>query len=411
MKAIDLKCSNCGAALEPSPDGGTVVCKYCGHRLLIDRPKPPPQPKPVVIVKAPDAPPPTSGGRGRGFLFTVALLGVITAATAPAWRPLLKGAGGLSMPTLVNERLLWHHVGGPPVVAAIGGQEVAIGRVRAGDDDQLKIAAVDPAGARIRWRSGPLGSYSDGYRATWFVVAGERVVASDFHSRVHVYDLASGREERAVTLTDRVESLCALPDGQVWASQVDRRAVTIQLATGAVEEAKRPASCPSEKPMMMWMERHHHGGAHGAPHVAGFAARDVLTDGDDAVALGIKSPGTPVPMAVGFDPAGGKVRWQAVVPAVDAATARSDEEAALFRGRFVAAYGAGSKGYHLTAFDATSGARQWDVALRKLFAVDSLNGVTASPRYVYVGRTSSLDVFDAANGRLLGAVGSETYED
>ena len=36
MKLINLKCSNCGAALEIDPERTQAFCSYCGAKLFID---------------------------------------------------------------------------------------------------------------------------------------------------------------------------------------------------------------------------------------------------------------------------------------------------------------------------------------------------------------------------------------
>ena len=79
-------------------------------------------------------------------------------------------------------------------------------------------------------------------------------------------------------------------------------------------------------------------------------------------------------------------------------------------GRVVVTYGAGQEDWYLASFDANTGSRVWETKLRPLFAVDSLNGLTVTDKYVLLGRTSSLEVFDATDGSLLGTVGKETYD-
>ena len=78
---------------------------------------------------------------------------------------------------------------------------------------------------------------------------------------------------------------------------------------------------------------------------------------------------------------------------------------ALEGGRFVTPYEVTSKGWHFTAFDARSGQRVWDVPLQPLVGVDHPEGFSLSAARVYVMRTSSVEVYDAKTGALVGTIG------
>ncbi|MGB1277081.1 MAG: hypothetical protein ACPG77_15155, partial [Nannocystaceae bacterium] len=97
---------------------------------------------------------------------------------------------------------------------------------------------------------------------------------------------------------------------------------------------------------------------------------------------------------------------------VDRSSVREDSNKAegLAAGRFISIYGSGQDFWHLTALDAKTGARLWDTKLRPLFSVDQVDKVTVTATHVFVNRTSSLEVFDASSGKLLGTVGNETYD-
>ena len=64
-----------------------------------------------------------------------------------------------------------------------------------------------------------------------------------------------------------------------------------------------------------------------------------------------------------------------------------------------------SKGWHFTAFDAHSGQRLWDIALRSGIGIDDSEGFSLSASRVYVMRTSSLEVYDAKTGASVGTIG------
>jgi hypothetical protein len=74
----------------------------------------------------------------------------------------------------VDSSFLWDDVGGPPVVAWVGGRPAVLGRVRRRPDDALEIVAVDPSDLHEVYRVKDLGTYSQGYQAVWFAVSGAR---------------------------------------------------------------------------------------------------------------------------------------------------------------------------------------------------------------------------------------------
>jgi hypothetical protein len=71
----------------------------------------------------------------------------------------------------------------------------------------------------------------------------------------------------------------------------------------------------------------------------------------------------------------------------------------------VAPYEVTSKGWHFAAIDARSGQRVWDVSLQPLIGISEPEGFSMSPTRVYVMRTSSLEVYDAKTGGLVGTIG------
>lgn len=309
-----------------------------------------------------------------------------------------------------TERLLWDDVGGSPVAVTIAGADAVLGRVRVGSGDQLYIVAYDAATLQPRWRSGPYGSYTEGYRSTFHAVVGERVVISDFRANLHLVDLQSGETVQTIALTDRVADLCVFSERhQVWVRQVDERNLLVDVDGGAVSiDSGRSRTCPAGS-RSVYPDRTNT--EHSVMYVPGVRVVREYVDGALGVAAGVKSPGTPIPYAVGFyaQSRGRAVRWKALVPSVDVASVRElpswDQVSALGFGRYVTVYGVGSKGWRLAAFDAQSGARLWDVLLHEIFAVDNAGDIVLSKGHVYVVRTSSLDVLDATTGQFIGEVG------
>ena len=305
-------------------------------------------------------------------------------------------------------RALWDRVGGPPVPVTIQGQEAVVGRMRL-DDDQLYIVATDAATVRPLWKLGPLGTYSDGYQVTHFVIAGSSVVVTDARGTLRIYDLVSGQERKTVALRDRATNLCLAGPSTVAVAVLDNQHVALDTGSLTLSEAALPAGCDAHRSSFRRGDSREDSPRTRKPTARGFSVTDAHAEGELGVAAAVKSPGTPTPYALGFTPKTREIRWQQLLPTVDPLSVSATEHDALVAGRYLAIYGVGSAGWHLTALDAHDGARLWDTELRPLFAVDSIEALVVTAQFAYVNRTSSLDIYDAATGKLRGTVGSETY--
>jgi hypothetical protein len=420
---LSRNCPNCGAALGTSPPGQAIVCHYCGHSFQT-APEANPAPRIIVVTPGRRPVPPTRGNAGRSLmsvffsLFVVALVGGMSFVRARS-HGLANLPSEIVAATTVSD-FMWDTVAGPPIPAAVGGGTVEgfVGRIRTRGDDTLWIAAFDGAKLGQVWKAGPLGTYSQAYQSTFASVVGRSVVVTDYRANLHVYDVASGRETRTVKLTDRAKGMCTpiAAKSRVWIEMSDEKNVLFDVDAGTSTPSPRPAGCPegeSSGDCRGWLTRGAPrpgcAGPEGAPKVNGFQAVNVIEDGDAAVALGKKHPGTALPVAVGFDPKTKAVRWQAPVASGDQAAAAESSSTsimdALAGGRFVVPYEVTSKGWHFTAFDAHSGQRVWDVPLRAQIGIDNPEGFSLSATRVYVMRTSSLEVYDAKTGALVGTVG------
>jgi hypothetical protein len=436
-------CPNCGAALDSSPVANRITCRFCGHSFdLPAAPAPRPQ-RQVVLNISPNLTREVAAAKrvvSSLIMFAVfmailvAVAGSVLAsralsksktATLDAFSALSAIPGMPGMPNLAQALapvdFLWDTVSGPPIpVPASAGPEGVIGRIRKRPGDDLWIASFEGSRFKQTWAVGPFGTYSQGYRATFTAVVGRYVVVSDYRANIHSYDIATGHEVHVLQLSDRVKAMCGSPDGkpQVWIEQSDEKTGIFDATTGQTTAATRPAWCPNDSFEVRndcrgWLKRGapvtHCRGPEAAPKVPGFEALNVLQDGDAAVALGKKKPGTAVPLAVGFDPQTRAIRWQHPVPSGDLASAAESGTTgvmdALSDGRFISPYQTVPRGWHFTAFDARSGDRLWDIELQKVFGVDNPEGFSLSPARVYVMRTSSVEVYDAKTGALLGTIG------
>ena len=424
-RLVSLHCANCGAALPPK-EGGAYRCEYCGHGYEIAQepppyfPPPPPQyvQGPVrIVVQRPRA---RAGCAGTIVTFVVlAFAGVIVSSALLKTK---KAATNAVTPNRAHDspvaaspsdRLLWDDVGGPPQIAKMAdGSEAFLGRYRVGSADQLFFIAADSSTMKEHWRAGPLGSYSEAYQATHLSIVGTHVVYSDFKSSIHVLDVTTGKETHALKLTDRVLQVCPLADGtEAWVQVADGANVLVDINAGTKKLAPKPASCVDRpSPFRKGFEARASSSA--MPKTPGFKANHVYVDGASGVAEGFKSPGTRIPLLVGFDPTLHLIRWQGPLESVDADAMHESSHVAggLAGGQFVATYELPSKPSRIAAFDAKSGTRTWDVELphQKIGYVDDL---VMSATRIYVVRSSNVEVLDAKNGTLLGRVGSAWLDD
>jgi outer membrane protein assembly factor BamB len=322
--------------------------------------------------------------------------------------------------TAATTNFFWDTVSGPPIPAPVGtGAEGFVGRIRVRGEDTLWIAGFEGNGLSVAWKAGPFGTYSQGYQSTFTTVVGRDVVVTDYRANVHVYDVATGKELRSAKLSDRANAMCAAPDGKghVWIATTDEKHVLFDVEAGTLTASPRPAWCPdlwaANGDCRGWLKRGaprlECKGPEAAPKVPSFEAINVVEEGDLAVALGKKHPGTAVPIAVGYDPKTKAVRWEQSIASGDQAGVTEISTTsimdALAGGRFVAPYELTSKGWHFTAFDARTGQRVWDAPLQSTIGSSDPEGFSLSATRLYVMRTSSLEVYDAKTGAQVGSVG------
>lgn len=411
---VSLRCSHCGAKLAVESQVERIRCEYCGTEFLPPRrpaKKARPKPEPTSPSAAPRAAWSWLGGL-LALLPAIPALWIGWRSCGSSVQSVMPGGSFSSQPLASRPllRALWDDVGGPPVPVLLGAGETLLGRMRLGSDDQLYIVAADAATATVRWQIGPLGSYGEGYRDTWFVTTTKRVAVSDHRGRLHIHALDTGAELAVLPLTDRVSHLCPVADSEELAvGAVDGRTWLLDTARvsqpAALREAPLPAGCNKRRVSHdASPPRHPH------PSVPGLRVVRSYVEAELAVAAAVKSPGTPLPFAVGFDAKTRAVRWQVPVPAADALTVRECSPGALGGKRFFSTCGVGSSaGWRLVALDAESGTRLWETSLRPLFAVDWIKSLVATPHGVYVTRTSSLEIYDPATGKLRGVLGNESY--
>jgi hypothetical protein len=316
------------------------------------------------------------------------------------------------------EHLTWDHVEGMPWFFDAGGRAAILGRTRRVlDGDRLAIEAFSAADGAPLWRIEGLGAYTGGYRAVHAVPVGDAVVVSDPAGAIHVHDAATGARRSTTASSDQVEELCPDPAGaptRVFVVQVDERHGFFDPGTATRSEGARPKHCRG----FPW-DGHAARGGKADPDVSeqrpprrpGLDVRRVFVEDGVRTALAVKDPGTPVPHALGLD-AKGSVLWDTVLVDGGPEAIRSDDHfGALAGGAFHAVIPVGTEdGWELVSLASATGEVRWRLRLRPIFAVDDIAGIVATPTRVFVGRMASVEIYDAADGRLVATLGRETYD-
>jgi hypothetical protein len=296
-------------------------------------------------------------------------------------------------------KMEWHEA---PIVASVGGDDTedVIGQVSTvGEDGQMTyyVGAFDGTTFEQLWRSPSLAVLERGERPPIVHMVADHVIVAESNS-VHIDDPTTGNETGTVRTTDRIVDICPYgPEkARVWAKVADGRSVAIDPQNAESKPLEQPpAGCEARGKTKL-----------DAPTVSGFSPSKVLIEGDVAVALGVKSPGSPIPMASGFDPKSRKVRWTHPIAQSDDVLnviTTSGRIADLSDGRLYATYRLSSAGWQLAAIDGKSGERVWDAAIPDGNA--GIGTITVSPARVYLAHATWLDVFDKASGKRIGTIG------
>ncbi len=424
---IELDCPNCGASLPAAAQGTQFACTYCGQAVRYEPPAPPAPPpaasfaaygprpvpmQPPVFLPLEPAPPMARNVGCIPVVAALAVVGVVVAALLVRKAASGPGGGGiLAADPLVAHTAAWRATDDrtPIPVRLATGDGFVIGLRKApGQEDTLYFAVVDATTLKEVWRTAPLGKYMSAYQGSHVTVVGSNVVYTDPKNRIHALDLATGRELRSGAYSDRAQYVCPVSDATVYVYTADQKPVIFDVATGQTT----PTDAKAEPPASCGIDRH---GDERMPKVPSIQMRGSAEGGGRAVAWGYKSPGTPVTSLFGFDPKTKAVKWQ--TPLAGAGQSVSDYqemEAWAFAGnRFYTAYKVQETDdeNRIVAFDATSGARLWDVGLRGIFAVDSVYGMGATASMVFVHRMDIVDVLDANTGKLRGTYLETTYDD
>jgi outer membrane protein assembly factor BamB len=407
MKAVHLKCPQCGATLQGAGDATDVTCTYCGTVSQIQQRATVFQrlvPSRADVMRARMAAQPASNTTGT-IVIVVTLL-VLASFLVPVALVVsdCDGGGGRAGSTLGWEgtgSLLFADVDGD-------GRGDVVGRGRVvGSADLVHVIALDGVTGAQRWKSAALGTYNETYQGM-LLLAGSHAVFVSPRGGVTAVRLEDGTLAWTATLPERVTRPCAGAPDVLALELTDGRQVALDTSTGAVE-AEAPAPPP------------HLDAAEGTC-VALPTDRDDASDRPradtyltDALAMGhsielragpyrvVSGPGARgarVPVLARVDEAGTQV-WRVDVPSDRLGAKESAAEHPLLAaplGLACAEWEVSASGRNpprLACFELDSGARRWEATLASDLPLEA---VVAGDALVYTSSWGTLQAFDPATG-------------
>ncbi|MBU8898083.1 PQQ-binding-like beta-propeller repeat protein [Corallococcus sp. M34] len=323
---------------------------------------------------------------------------------------------------LPAENIHWNASDGPVVMDLNGdGTDDIIGHVsaislQAGGTSRELVAAFDGKTFAKLWEVAPEGPASDAQMRTWVAKQAGRLVMTE-PGAVRILEPATGRNLGRVPLSDKPSYLC-VPVGNlhsVWVEVEDGQHLEFDVQSGTSRPAlKPPPSCAarplSEQTCSMFRPRAlptRCEEPRRVPAIAGFTPRMLYRVGDLRLVIGVRSPGTSVPMAAVFEERGTKPLWHGLVADMDPLRLAEDvsEAVEVTPDAVYLGYGLKEGGMRLTRRDIRTGAVVWDVPIP-----GSKDGSPPSALWLlggrmYVPHWTWLDVFDIQTGQLLGRIG------
>lgn len=406
-------CTNCGARLPvPQPGQTAIACSYCGTATPVAVPRPPTVQLFRVTQLAIAAPVRRTISPAAYAVIAVVVLSVIGAVLSALGRRARVSNEG---PTVfgktfaVGEQVMWGL--NAPAIGDLDGDGVEdfAGIIRTVTPDAVYAAAFSGASFKQMWRSSALGTWSEAYGATQVAIASGRVVVTSFHRDAKVYEGRTGAEVSTFTLSDQAERICS-SGTKVFIDTKDKSHLQIELASlTSSKPSVRPDWCPEGDTSCRNIFKTPHArctsksGAIG--NVTGFQTERVFYDGDTAVALGFKWPGTPIPMAVGWDTKQKRSTWKTTFTTSPSVREGAPRVADVFNGKLVAYYEMKTGLHHVIAIETKTGKIAWDIELPQSsmeFGPEELNG---SSSRIYVPLSTWLDILDAKTGKVLQTVG------
>ncbi|MBK9031668.1 MAG: PQQ-binding-like beta-propeller repeat protein [Myxococcales bacterium] len=434
VRAINVRCPNCGASLTVDDGASSVACQYCGTSARIQtRSRVFQVPRALPLAQGPIARQPFNRAVLIGpilFLVIAAAVGVSVVVRAPrraspAAAPQAPQPGqsvSVEAPPPKIYPDTW--ATGFPLITDVDGDggDDMIGLTRnVHDGDRGQIGAFSGDTGAPLWRGDPIGTYSESVQNTLYL-AGDLILMATPAGELRAFARADGAPRWTAALGERINVACVIGD-QVAAAVVgtnDRRWHTVALVDGEQADAAAPRRVEPRdrtRTSLAWVEgklpagtcvplpsndRNAMPGLATAdswsklPKIEGMSVVRLVRRGEGPiVAVGRKWPGTGVPMLAVLD--GRTARWTTVVPDANPLEARADDHHVTVGADAVFQVWEGKDGPHLTAFDLADGRRRWDVALDKDQARVVIGAVIVGARVVVAG-WGGLQAFGVTDG-------------
>lgn len=376
---------------------------------MLQRPLPPvgPSSLPVVIR-------PVSGLRWvvlGGVVVALIFAGVV--ALVPIWVSDWLSAPPAGTLGARGASPSWH---GRPVLADVDGDGIVdiIGNTRyVRDGDQIHVAAFSGTSGALLWESSAVGTHSNTLSSRLASVA-DRVLVSKDDGQIHAYTRATGAAVWTAALGDKVVAYCANAEAAqtVVVATLDGHAHQLDLRTGERSPAaplviedewqrdddRGPRCIRIPDNSASWTGRARRSHLREAAEIVGFRP-DLFLElpNQGLVALGMRTPGSSVPMLAGFD-AARRASWTVEIPSRDALNTSVTDESIVIAGDLIAVIYIGRDNKaRLAAFALANGSRRWDVAV----SIDpTFGGISVTQRTVLVAGGNGLEAFDLASGKL-----------
>lgn len=413
-------CAHCGAPMPMPTEPTSITCQFCRNTQLVAPrstqaapPAPAPQiPRHAVQPQASRAALPLVAAG----IVVLAVVGGIASAVFVRGTPTggdkaKPGSGGV-VPR--GEHLQWassvkHSV--VPIRLDADEVEDFVGAYHLfdGGKQTFHVGAFDGKSLERIWGTPAMSELGGGAHVG---VAGNRVIATDSQNRIHVLELATGKELALIGMSDQARRMCTPSDGhaEAWIQLADKQHVLVDTSSGTARISPEPGWCPAvdgDCPPTRTPCRSAQDHTQGANHpfkVDGVYTQYLLEEGTLQIAVGTKMPGTPTPMLLGAT--SGELKWKQVLPQDPLGVTGTREIAAeLHRGKlYVTHAGASDKPAHLVTVDAASGQRLKDVVIPR-GTVSEPETIEVSDTRVYVAHWTWLDIFDASSSEHIGTVG------
>lgn len=382
MRALVVRCPQCGASLDVQGDATSVRCTYCDTTARVQT-----RSRVLQVPRTVDA---DAGPVARQRFSWVALL-PFAALLAMVGFGVVLGQRSLGARA---DRQLWAGASQMPVLADVDGDgiEDVLGIVRhVMKDDRAHLVAHNGATGAQLWESPSLGTFSS-LGSYHLAVRGGLVLLADDRGRLTARDARTAAVRWTLAFDEKIDDLCA------GAAPGELVVLTADGHTSIVDAAgSRRAGTPlvrldrsSDRLPALFFQP----GPVAAPElcvsISGRAWQRIVgllsfeptfirerveidgmrverlarRPGGPVVAIGAKQPGTPVGLVTRLDDQRAAT-WRREIPAIDPLVSRFDDQHVTLTDTAVLALYAppAPARPRVTSIDLATGERRWDVAL------------------------------------------------